>query len=358
MGHTVLVYDWCPPILGAKMEVQHSQEQRDACRSFAQRHLPLSLPASNDNELVDITDAFGADLVLVGSDAVFHLARQSRGHKLPETITFPNPFWLGWLDRCRRRPLSFAIAASAMGTVFPLLPLRTQNEAGQMLRAMTGITVRDTWSRGMVEWLTFNRVRPGILPDPAFVLNEVLSPAEVVEPPEAAPQSYVLLGFNNHCFPKQSWLETITALIRKRGFRVYSLPTHGSAHSFGDRVLPDSLSPLDWYSWIKYSAGYIGPTFHTPVCCLANNVPFVSLDLSRPVLRCRSKIWNLCQQWGETARYVDCGPRLNGLPSPAAVATKLFSTTARSSRINPAEVSYAFTTAVEDILRMAPEGLR
>jgi Polysaccharide pyruvyl transferase len=353
MGHTVLVYDWYPASLRVKDEACNSLEQREACRRFAVSHLPLSRTVHTEDDLVAITDEFSADLVLVGSDSVFHITLPGRHIQPREDTSLPNPFWLGWVEQCRRRPHTASLAASTMGTIFPLLSLEAQRTAGRMLRAMDVVTVRDPWSARMVSWLTLKRVRPSVIPDPVTVLNDVWTSETAIPTSPEMNEPYVLLGFNKH-IPEQWWMDELRALLRTRGLRLYSIPTHGSAVMFGDFVIPETISPLEWYSWIKCSQGYIGGLFHTVVSCLVNNVPFVSLDWSRPRFRSASKIWNVCRQWNKEAQYVDCGRSFDKLPSPQTVVQSLLSAQARSTQSDAQHAAQLFKNALQDILRRVP----
>jgi hypothetical protein len=60
------------------------------------------------------------------------------------------------------------------------------------------------------------------------------------------------------------------------------------------------LYPLDWYSLIRHSSGVLGTRFHPIVCCLANGVPFMSIDnnvkhILRAPVRLTSKQYDLCR---------------------------------------------------------------
>jgi predicted DNA binding CopG/RHH family protein len=67
----------------------------------------------------------------------------------------------------------------------------------------------------------------------------------------------------------------------KRGVTCIVLPMPDEGinyqHSF-THIIHTPLSPIDWYSLIKYSRGYIGENMHPIVTCLHNAVPCYSID--------------------------------------------------------------------------------
>jgi hypothetical protein len=266
---------------------------------FCKEHLGLSPVLRTEDELVEHCDQSKYDLIIVGSDAVFRLSRT----ELTDEGGFPNPFWMMWTLKLKSRPHVAALAASCTGSMYLRFPRGMKKGIKAALANFDRVTVRDRWTRWMLSAVTHGRCRPTMCPDPVFGLNGVLDAhkrSAVTEPPSKKPYLLVTLDERALKVLGHHWVEGFTNAAREGGFDVCHLPIPEGCEDLPvDHNIPLPIAPLDWYRIISQSAGLVGTRFHPIVSCIANSVPFVSIDnnlkrcMGMPV-RLRSKQYDLC----------------------------------------------------------------
>lgn len=78
----------------------------------------------------------------------------------------------------------------------------------------------------------------------------------------------------------------------------------GGRNSHFDKDIDLPLNPLDWYSIIKYSKGYIGHNMHPVIVSLHNNVPFFSYSIhGRSFLHGRIQLLKTSKEYDLLSRF-------------------------------------------------------
>lgn len=296
LGHQVTVLDYRPAGMVESLYSQVIDSQVETHKTFCNTYLNQSPRCESEADLITFCREANFDAVLVGSDAVFRLARKPKR----EDQRFPNPFWLEWTRQLSSKPIVAALAASCMGTPFFLLPASTQKGISRAVRNFNRITVRDQWTQWMIWWFNQGRRKPLICPDPVNVLNEVYSlPDELTEVPRKISKQYILLSFFKGMV-SDLWLQDFIEIAHKQNLYVYSLPLPEQVVDVAvDKVIGLPLSPLEWFAWIQNAAGYVGVRFHAAVSAITNRVPFIAFDnYEWRSIRLTSKTYDLCKQTG------------------------------------------------------------
>jgi hypothetical protein len=154
----------------------------------------------------------------------------------------------------------------------------------EQIKKYAYISVRDTWTKNMFEYITDNTISPVITPDPVFAFNQninkdILSKDEIIRK-FTLPEKYILFSFHTPHTVSASWLTSFMDLAAHDGYSCVALRMPEGikfSHPF-EHEISSPLSPIDWYYLIKYSYGYIGHNMHPIIVCLHNAVPFFSFD--------------------------------------------------------------------------------
>jgi hypothetical protein len=316
-------------------------QQAKVHKDFASRYLRLSTNLTTSEELRDFCVA-ELDAIVVGSDAVFRVNTRydlrrvlKRATSNEKTTPMPevSPYWLPWpLARNGHRIPKAALAASAAGTQFYLIDIRSYRKLRKSLLDFDRITVRDWWTSLMVRSLSMGAVTAVHCPDPVFVLKSHF----VLPRDEHAGEDLSDVIFVSGRFP-EAWLEKLRSESHKLGYRLGSLPNPDRAFGFSQanpRVeLP--LSPLRWFDMLGSAAAYVGIRFHALVTCMANNTPFITVDPGKRFdvvhQRLASRYRDLCRRARVVDRYVL--ERKVASSDPATLLSRLFD---ESSRRNAA----------------------
>jgi hypothetical protein len=294
-------------------------------------------------------------MVLAGSDTILRVRKKEQ----TEENRFPNPFWMLWAEKINPKPKTAMISASSEGTYYWFFSKGMKQKMAEALLLLDSIAVRDRWTQNMVRYLTGGRITPSITPDPVSVLNTLLpdSPSEEAEPKRLSKQ-YLLLHFSRRLYPA-SWVKEFVNLAHQQDLQVFSLPNPINVIDLPvDRQLALPMSPLEWYFWIRHSAGIICNAFHTVTSCIYNDVPFLSIDASGPTrLKClairkSSKAYDAAMNVNMTgSSYLPLQARL--LLSPKRALQKLRKVTPGSYKPYASEATLAY----EEYLRNMIQGL-
>jgi hypothetical protein len=152
-----------------------------------------------------------------------------------------------------------------------------------MISNFSYISVRDKWTSEMFSYITKGRIVPPITPDPVFAFNynvKDMPSKDYILKKFNLPSKYYLFSFFSSEYVSKAWLSDFEKLASKDGISCVALTFPQGIlfqHPFKKEIkIP--LSPIEWYSLIKYSQGYIGNNMHPIIVSLHNNVPCFSFD--------------------------------------------------------------------------------
>ena len=352
LGYRPIFLNYRPPKLEEKYHSLVSAEQYQQHTNHHNRFYEQTDVLRSEEDMAAYCQNSDIDLVLAGSDTILRV----REKKQTEDCCFPNPFWMLWTGKVNPKPKTAMISASSEGTYYWLFSKRMKQMTGKALLLLDSIAVRDRWTQNMVRYLTHGRISPSITPDPVSVLNNLLpeSPLEEADP-KALSKQYVLLHFSPRLYPA-SWVKEFVNLAHQQDLQVFSLPNPQRVFDLPvDRQLPLPMSPLEWYFWIRHSAGLICNAFHTITSCIFKDVPFVSIDASGPILfRClairkSSKAYDACMNVNMTgSSYLPLQARL--FLSPKQALRKLRKVTPGSYEPYASDATLAYEKYLRNML--------
>ncbi len=153
----------------------------------------------------------------------------------------------------------------------------------ESIKRFSYVSVRDSWTQGMIDYLSSSTVMPDITPDPVFAFNYnagYLLPkkTEILEKFNL-PEKYVLSSFKGIYSISKKWMKEFKSVLNKNSYKLVGLPMPQGLNDLGfNSNISLPISPLEWYSIIKYSSGYIGHNMHPIIVAIHNHVPFFSFD--------------------------------------------------------------------------------
>lgn len=325
LGHHPIFLNFRPPKMEKKYRSLVAEEQRQQHTDHHNQFYEQTAVLRSEEDLAAYCQDSDIDMVLAGSDTILRV----REKKQTEDCCFPNPFWMLWTKKINPKPKTSMISASSEGTYYWFFSKKMKQMMSKALLDLDFIAVRDRWTQNMVRYLTHGRIAPPITPDPVAVLNNLLpnSPPEEAEP-KALSKQYVLLHFSPRLYPA-SWIKEFVNLAHQQDLQVFTLPGPSRVIDLPvDRQLPLPMSPLEWYFWIRHSAGMICDAFHTVISCIYNDVPFLSINTSGPTwfkcvsIRKSSKAYDACMNVNMTgSSYLPLQARV--LLSPKRALQKL-----------------------------------
>ncbi|MFX0198073.1 MAG: polysaccharide pyruvyl transferase family protein [Candidatus Hodarchaeota archaeon] len=293
MGHDVWLLNYRPQAKEDIYRQQVSAAQAATHEHFCDVYLRQSLLCRSEKQLVEFCREMHFDAIWVGSDAMFRLSEKFDR----EDTRFPNLYWLLWAKaRLKPEPLTGSLAVSAMGTNYFRLPALVRRGISEAIQKMNHVSVRDRWTQLMLLAVSWGYCRPALCPDPAVVLNDVFEvPGQDAQEPAAKRGQYILLSAYNGMMSDE-WIQGFVRIAHEQDLQVFSLPLPETELEIPvDRAIPLPISPLHWYAWIQYAAGFVGMRMHPVLCSMVNNVPFVSFDTYQGGrLRISSKTYDLC----------------------------------------------------------------
>ncbi len=277
----------------------------------------------NADELNNIIGKYNIESIIVGSDAVLQhhplrdrlqFSKRTLIHvtKVYPDITFPNPYWGVGVDLKVKMAL---MSASSQDSEYYHYSEKLKADMRKALSRFTYISVRDSWTRQMIEDITLNSIKAKITPDPVFNFNanagEYILEREQIINKFGLPEKYVLISlFGQHLSASQ--LSNLKNSFAQKGISCVAFPMQLGLlfkHPFNYEI-PVPLSPVDWYALIKYSSGYIGNNMHPIVVALHNSVPCFSLDFygtkdfwGRPRKEVTSKVYHIMDSFGIRNNY-------------------------------------------------------
>jgi len=352
LGHRPVFLNYRPPKLEKRYRSLVTKEQYQQHTDHQDRFYEQTDVLRSEEDMAACCQDSDIGMVLAGSDTILRV----REKKQTEDCCFPNPFWMLWTEKVNPKPKTAMISASSEGTYYWLFSKGMKQRMSKALLRIDSIAVRDRWTQNMVRYLTHGRITPTITPDPVSVLNNLLpdSLSEEAEP-KALSKQYVLLHFSPRLYPA-SWIKEFVNLAHQQNLQVFTLPNPPEMIDLPvDRQLPLPMSPLEWYFWIRHSAGMICRAFHTVICCIYNDVPFLSIDASGPTwMRClairkSSKTHDVCMNVNMVnSSYLPLEGRL--LLSPKQALQKLRKVTPGSYEPYASDATLAYEKYLRNML--------
>lgn len=294
MGHEAILLNWYPVDLQNMYEKRIPVEQIDAHSKFTASTFPLTNICRTENDLVAEINRNNIDGIIVGSDALFKYIPESKRKYfskrkmkyLPVKVLSvedlkDNPFFGSFYEKLERKIPFFAFSVSSQNCPYVSMNDKERSLANKYLSNFTDITVRDEWTKSMVENLT-NMENVKITPDPVFSFNQncyihIPTKNEILIKFNLT-SDYVLLSFRTkHLNTK--YIKNIAKELQLNNLQPVAFPMPEGLNDYRiETKIPLPLSPIDWYALIKYSKGYIGERMHPIVVCLHNSVPFFCFD--------------------------------------------------------------------------------
>lgn len=294
-GHEVFVLNWYPQDLEAMYRRRIPAAQIACHEQFTATYLPVTAKCQTELQLIDTIDSLCLDAIVAGSDALFKfIPADTRRHfswrrlryiyhftPLSCELLDSNPFFGGFLSKLKRRIPASAYAVSSQNCAYHKMTLC---ERFRMRRAMSNyrlISTRDRWTQDMVRSITGRREVP-VFPDPVFAFSANtyinIPTREEIRQKYGLQEKYLLFSFWNKRCP-QELVRQIAAEAGRHGYQPVSLAMPEGHRDIGIAHTIDlPLSPIEWYSLIVNSDGYIGERMHPIVVCLHNAIPFFAFD--------------------------------------------------------------------------------
>lgn len=301
---------------------------------------------SDSRSLAKLLRDEGIKNVVIGSDAVAQhhpflsqIVFPSKRHiisrsKPTSDRMFPNPFWGEFLNFSNEINVCL-MSVSSQQSQYKLFSRDTRSQMYDLISRFSYISVRDSWTKKMYENISGGRLSPVKTPDPVFAFNynckQYIPSRDEILKKFHLPENYILLGIRNGKSVSPQWSKDFESLVEKNGFKCIGLPFpygYNSLNCVSTKInIP--LSPIDWYSIIKYSSGFVGHNMHTIVSSLHNSVPCYSLDQygQRIFMQfCKdrsSKIFDILHSFGFEDYRAVSGTVFNLIPSANDVVEKL-----------------------------------
>lgn len=293
-GNEPIVINWIPKDTQAYFEKVSSYEVRVVFEANRNCYYPMSQLCRTDKEVALVIDSMGIDAVIIGSDAIL------QHHSILERIFFirkcipminhvtsdhlyPNSFW-GCFNRYTKKKVPVAvISGSSQDCKYGYIKGWKKYHLNKTIHEFSYISVRDTWTQGMIKYLTKDSIIPDVTPDPVFAFNEnagtLLPSKEEILSKYCLPNNYIIVSFKGTQSVNQEWITTFEKIAAGHHYGCFRLP-YADGNVFGEMKYKykDPVPPLDWFALIKYSNGYIGNNMHPVVVAIHNCVPFFSFD--------------------------------------------------------------------------------
>ena len=293
-GYEAVVLNWYPKDLEKMYAKRIPAKQIEIHNAYASSNLPMTDICRTQDELLHEIEKNELDAIIVGSDALFKyvplkIRKQFSKRKLKyvtKDITSVeklegNPFFGGFVVGLKKRIPIVAFSVSSQNCPFFEMTRKEKYEMKKTMSHYSSITVRDEWTKGMVEdVLGISNVL--ITPDPVFSFNQnckqLIPTKEEIIKKFKLQENYILFSFSTW-YVKDDYIHSLAVEAGGRGYQPVAFPMPEGLNSADiDIKIQLPLDPIEWYALIKYSSGYIGERMHPIVVCLHNAVPFFSFD--------------------------------------------------------------------------------
>lgn len=352
-GYSVALIDWIPADLQEKLSKDQIKHQEHY--NFIETYFSVTERCNTIDDVRRVIIKERIEVVVVGSDAIL------QHHSLISRIVFPskkivgikevlsdrlypNPFWGCFKDEMLSSKL-IMMSASSQDSSYKTLGVSLRKKMKSDLLKFEYISVRDTWTKKMVEFITNSERTPIITPDPVFAFNQnigkiIPSKSDILEK-FGLPDEYILISFRTPKKINVNWLHSLKENFKENNVACVAFPMPNGItfeHPFNKEIsLP--LNPLDWYGLIKYSNGYIGENMHPIIVALHNHVPFFSFDTygecNYSLTKCNiesSKIYDLLKNADLLEYYCNVNGRFFDIPEPSFVFERVLYYDKRKSK--------------------------
>lgn len=342
-GHQPIIINWIPEDLENYYRRVVPHEQNQAFYNFASsRYTSKTEICRNSLEIAKTIEKEGLELVVIGSDAVLtyipilcriHLTKRGIIYKKPLIDSnFPNAFWGDFINYMEK-PIRIAImSGSAQNTDYSKIIFKKQLFK-KALEKFSYISVRDIWTKQMIQKLSYGNINPNITPDPVFAFNQNVKnqfSRQYILDKFGLKENYILMSVD-HKSINQEWKKSVEEEFAKIGITVYELPqANKPSPNILTNVLKFPIDPMEWYCLIKYSQGYIGELMHPVLCSLHNSIPLYVVDtygFSKKgekfgINPLSSKTYQIINRFGFLDNYCNINKK-SSLASPAEVVSKI-----------------------------------
>lgn len=282
--HTPIIINWIPEDDEIFQKKITTEKQASVHSQFFQEMMCTRL-CRNEKDIANVVVEEQIDGIIIGSDAVWNILKPRLSRttlKLIKPLSdhiFPNPFWGSFESLLTKKVPLAALSVSNQNACYKNYK-SSKTEIGDAIGFFAYISVRDDYTKKMVQFFNGN-INPSITPDPVFAFNTVVhvpSKGDILKKYDL-PENYVLFSFGKHQSFKDSYINSLIEFFEKKGYCSVNLKKIiGNKDIKTQKYIPSEISPIDWYSLIKYSCGYIGVLMHPIVVSLHNNVPFFAFD--------------------------------------------------------------------------------
>lgn len=294
IGHNPIVLHWYPKDLEDMYLKRIPQIQILCHEKFTNDTLPVTNICRTEDELLKEILSNRIDGIICGSDALFkyipikrraYFSRRQLHYVSRKVLSVEslagNPFFGDFISRLPKRMSVVAFSVSSQNCPFDVMNEDEKNEMKSYLTYFSAITVRDQWTKEMVERITdFKDVQ--ITPDPVFSFNQnvyfQLPSKERLQKKYGLHDDYILVSFGKR-FIKKHEISDIGKELKYRGVQSVCFPMPEGLNNVGlDKEIELPLTPIEWYALIIYSKGYIGERMHPIVVSIHNSIPFFVFD--------------------------------------------------------------------------------
>lgn len=288
----------------------------------------VSSPCHTNQDFIDIINENDIKNIIVGSDCVLTYRSRLFPYKItrmgfekietPKDYSFPNPFWLPFLEdrtNVRRFLMSVSCGGSNMGKING----EVLENMRELISLFSFISVRDSFTQHFLDKLLPDKMDDILLtPDPVFGFNanvKQIPTKEIIQDRFHLPDNYIIVSFYKSCWPDQKWSDKLMAEAYRNGLKCVGVPMpQGGRKSSLEINLELPIDPIDWYSLIKYSNGYIGNNMHPVIVALHNGIPFFSYNIhGQSYFRGRLQILKTSKEYDLLKRF---GLEKNVVPQP------------------------------------------
>jgi hypothetical protein len=292
-GYEPIIINWVPFDLEEKYKKSIPAIQLKTHKLFCENNLPMTAICRTNDDIKNVIVKYNIDRLFIGSDALWNYFPVERRKifsyrklryvniMMTSDHDYPTPFW-GCIDNSLQDIPMDAFSISSQNMPFLLVKGKLKEDMGKSLLRFQHITVRDEWTKQLVEYLTDNQVSPDITPDPVFAFNNnvktLITKEEIIQKFNLS-KKYILMSFQTSKTMNNRWINTFEQICNKNDYSCVGFPMPEKLISFGlQHNIKLPLDPLDWYCLIKYASGYVGERMHPIVVSLHNSVPFYSFD--------------------------------------------------------------------------------
>lgn len=294
MGHTPVVLHWYPKDLEAQYNRRAPKIQVNCQKQFAEINFPLSRLCRNEKELILEIERNQLDMIITGSDALFKYKpiierrrsfskrrlRFINNYVSSETLN-GNPFFCDYYGSLSKQIPVVTFSVSSQNCPYFKMNQEEREKMGHYLRNFKVITVRDQWTKNMVEEISGIKEVP-ITPDPVFAFNQNcyihIASKEEITKEFGLPDNYALISFTKSEM-NPNYAQDIVQRLQEKGITPISLPEPEGLADFGfSHKIELPLTPIKWYALIQHAEAYIGTRMHPIIVSLHNSTPFYSFD--------------------------------------------------------------------------------